>query len=227
MDSLKITFTLLILIVSGTFIAQEEVSKKDNFLTVESQYLLRKDSNYVPNVKFRYFLGDKGAVRLKMSYAYNSSKKEIFEISGDGVGTLERINDLLRVSLGYEKHFPHDKFTSYVGGELIMASGKKDVYGSRTDSSSYIPDYNFSTKIPVNQVGGQLFTGIDVNVYEGLYIGTEIGLNYLVSQQKRGEYKGEDGSSTTAATVTEKIPAVINKKFYLGSIGLIRIGWKF
>lgn len=209
--------------------SQEAKEKKENnnHLKVETQFLLRNDSAYTPNIKFRYFINDKGAVRLASSYSFSSNKIELFETSGDGVGTLERINELFRLSIGYEKHFVHEKFASYVGGELLFGVGRSDIYGSRTDSSSFVPDFDFSSKTPISQFGVQLFTGVDIKIYEGLYIGTEIGVNFLNSQQKRGAYKAEDGSSTTAATIEESIPAITNKSFSVGGIGLIRLGWKF
>ncbi len=196
-------------------------------VAMETQFNIFQDSAYTPNLKLRYFFADQGALRLTLGYNYSSVANEIHETNGDGVGTLEDLTSAFNMGIGYEKHFAHEKFTSYVGGELLFGVGKLEQYGSRTDSITFVPDYNYSIKRPTSSIGVGLFTGVDVNVFDGFYIGTEIGVNFMKHSIKRGEFKAEDGSSTTASEVTESIPAVTTKNFSVVNAGVIRVGWRF
>lgn len=198
-------------------------------LSAETQFRLinLNDESYVPNLKFRYFFSEKGALRATLNYSSINSKVEIDEADGEGVGTVEKSNSLLDFSLGYEKHFRDGKVSPYFGGELKISTGNINEFGSRTDSVDFIPNYNYSSKIPVLGFGVHFFTGVDVDVYKNLYVGTELGLAYQSIQQKRGAFNVKDASSLTDPDVTTNIAAVTNSSFKLVNLGVLRLGWKF
>ncbi|MCT4580513.1 MAG: hypothetical protein N4A35_03775 [Flavobacteriales bacterium] len=203
--------------------------KKEKALTAETQFRLVNlgDDSYVPNLKLRCFISEKSALRTTINYHSLTSKVEINEVDGEGVGTVEKNNSLLTLSLGYEKHFRDGIISPYVGGELKVSTGNNNEFGSRTDSVDFIPNYNYSSKVPVTGFGVHLFTGVDIDLYKNLYVGTELGLAYQSLQQKRGEFNVKDASSLTDPDVTTSIAASTKTSFQLVNLGVIRLGWRF
>lgn len=198
-------------------------------LSAETQFRLINlaDDSYVPNLKFRYFFSEKGALRATINYTSLTSKLEIDEVDGEGVGTVEKANSLFEFSLGYEKHFRDGKVSPYFGGEVKVSTGKINEFGSRTDSIDFIPNYNYSSKVPVLGFGVHFFTGVDIDVYKNLYVGTELGLALQSLQQKRGSFNVQDASSLTDPDVTTNIASVTNSSFKLVNLGVVRVGWRF
>ena len=217
---------LLILISFGMFnqsFSQDTIGK----LTFETRYQLRQDSTYGPNLQIRYFFTKNSALRIGLAYQYSSVLREINEVGGDGVGTVEKLNDMLSFNIGYEKHFRKNKVSPYIGGELQFGVGKNEEYGSRTDSVIFITDYNYSVKKPISQFGVHVFSGVDFYVFDNLYIGTELGVLFSTVQSKTGEFKITDQSSLTDPEIKTSIPSVKTKSFGVANVGMIKVGWRF
>jgi len=217
---------LLILISFGIFnqsFSQDTIGK----LTFETRYQLRQDSTYVPNLQIRYFFTKNSALRIGLAYQYSSVLREINEVGGDGVGTVEKLNDMLSFNIGYEKHFRKNKVSPYLGGELQFGVGKNEEYGSRTDAVIFIADYNYSIKKPIGQFGVAVFSGVDFYVFDNLYIGTELGVLFSSIHAKAGEYKITNESSLTDAEIITGIPSVKTKSFGIANVGMIKVGWRF
>ncbi len=198
-------------------------------MTAEAQFNLvqLKGDSYVPNLKFRYFLSEKTALRFGLNYSSIKNKIEINELAGKGVGSVEKINSLLDFSIGFEKHFRDEKVSPYWGGEFKINTGNINEYGSRTDSVTFIPNYNYSSKVPVFGFGLHVFTGVDIDLYKNLYIGTELGLAYQSLQEKKGIFNVKDASSLTDPDVSTDIAAKKTTTFRLVNMGIIRLGWRF
>jgi len=196
-------------------------------LAIETNFLLRADSTYTPNLRLRYFLNENSAIRTNISYQYSDVTNEILETNGEGVGTLEHLNSLISISLGYEKLWTKDKFRPYLGIDFCFQSGKNEIYGNRTDSLSFIADFKFTSKTPISGFQTTLFSGVDVFIYDGLYFGTELGFRYSSLTYKRGEFTTEDASSSTAASTSIPLSEITYKNFGLTPVGLIRLGWNF
>lgn len=205
--------------------AQEEDERK---LSFETQFdIFSRNGNIIPNLKARYFFSSENVLRTTFSFQYNDAVREILENNGSGVGSVQKTNSLATFSIGYEKHFSTDKFSPYIGGELIFGFGNNSTFGSRTDSVVFVSSFNYSSQQRVNQFGFGIFTGIDIPIYKGLFCGTEIGYMFLSSNLQRGEFKTENSASTTNATTLDVIPSVKSKSFSLVNMGVVRVGWKF
>ena len=215
---------IIILLTNLTF-GQEE-SKK---LTTETQFNLvnLKGNSYVPNLKIRYFLSEKTALRFNLNYSSTKTKRDVNELDGEGVGSVEKSNALLDFSLGFEKHFRENKVSPYFGGEFTISTGNINEFGSRTDSVTFIPNYNYSSKVPVFGFRIHFFTGVDVDLYKNLYIGTELGLAYRTLQEKKGVFNVKDASSLTDPDISTSISAKKSTTFQLINMGIIRLGWRF
>jgi len=196
-------------------------------LTFETRYQLRQDSTYLPNLNIRYFFKENSALRIGLAYQYFSVLREIKELDGDGLGTVEKLNDMFRFNIGIEKHFKKNNVSPYLGGELQFGIGKKEEYGTRTDSVIFIADYNYSVKKPISHFGVYVFSGVDFYVFDNLYIGTELGVLFSAAQSKTGEFKITDESSLTDPEIITSIPSVKTKSFGVANVGMIKVGWRF
>ncbi|MDG2227562.1 MAG: hypothetical protein P8L20_07485 [Flavobacteriales bacterium] len=217
---------LLIFISFGMLIqsfSQDSIGK----LSFETRYQLRQDSAYVPNLNIRYFFADNSALRVGLAYQYSSILREIKEVDGDGVGTVEKLNDLFAFNIGFEKHFRKNNVSPYLGVELQFGFGKNEEYGSRTDSIIFIADYNYSIKKPISQFGVHVFSGVDFYVFDNLYVGTELGILFSSIYFKTGEYKITDESSLTEPEIITSIASVKTKTFGVANVGMIKVGWRF
>ena len=175
----------------------------------------------------RFIFSNHHVLRSNLMFNYANSKREILESNGNGVGSVENVSQNLLMSLGYEYVFNVDKLRPYLGVELLLGVGKDEVYGSRTDSIIFVSDFNYSSKVASNNIGIGVFSGFDFVIYDGLYIGTEFGFQFLSTKSSRGEFKQMDASSTTAPEIVTSIPENKNSVFGSSGIGVIRVGWFF
>ena len=231
MNNIKTFLPLALLLIFQGFSAQEdhvnEPVQSPDFL-LESQFYPRLNTGvFEPNLKARIVFSGEHVLRSNLTFQYNSNKFEILEQNGNGVGSVESIGQNLQISIGYEYLFKNDKFSPYLGFELITGFGKNEQYGSRTDSIIFVSDLNYSSKVPSSQIGIGLFSGFDFSIVDGLYIGTEIGFQYISTKNARGEFRLMDASSSTASDVTTSIPENQQKSMGVSGVGVIRLGWKF
>ena len=231
MNNIKTFLPLALLLIFQGFSAQEdhvnEPDKSPDFL-LESQFYPRLNTGvFEPNLKARIVFSGEHVLRSNLTFQYNSNKFEILEQNGNGVGSVESIGQNLQISIGYEYLFKNDKLSPYLGFELITGFGKNEQYGSRTDSIIFVSDLNYSSKVPSSQIGIGLFSGFDFSIVDGLYIGTEIGFQYISTKNARGEFRLMDASSSTASDVTTSIPENQQKSMGVSGVGVIRLGWKF
>ena len=223
---MKKTF-ILISIIGFISVLQAQEERK-GFETETQFYLFQPQSNtYTPNLKIRYFLSPMIAIRTTFNYEMHITKHEINEVDGSGVGSVENTNKLINFSIGVEKHFQEERISPYFGAELKVMTGRNDEFGSRTDSLVFIPNINYSKKVPVVGYGVHFFTGVDVDVYKSLYIGTELGFLYQTLNYKRGVYNVQNSTSLTDASVDVPIPSRRITTFNLVNMGVVRIGWRF
>ncbi len=217
--------TLLLIITGVTSIsAQEENEKK---ISLETQFALINTTTINPNLKFRYFFSEQNALRIGLNFEYFDQTQEVLELDGEGVGTIQSVSANNVIALGFERHKKNNKISPYLGGVLKFGFGKQNEFGSRTDSLVFINDFNYKTEVATGSFGLHLFTGVDITIYEGLFIGTEIGYQFTSAKNKRGAYNTTDASSTTNSSTTTAIPEYKTKSFSLINMGIIRIGWRF
>lgn len=220
-------FVLSILLLSFSLTGLSQDSDFNKF-SLESQFTVFNSNAVVtPNLKFRYLSESGNVFRTTLNASYTDLTTEILEVDGDGVGSVQTTNSSFVLGLGYEKHLSIDKVSPYIGGSILIGAGKNSTYGSRTDAAVFINDFNYNSKINTSYFGVHLFTGVDVTIYKGLFLGTEIGYKFISLRDKRGEYNTTDASSTTNSETTTAIPEKKSKSFSLVNMGVLRVGWKF
>ena len=172
--------------------------KIKNWFSVEGQiYPSFVQDFYKPKIKIRMNLNEKFALRLNMDFNSNKDYKEILQANGSGIGSVEKITSIYQFSLGFEKLRKLEKSLLYSGFEGVFGFGKDDEYGSRTDSISYVSDFNYNYKRPFRNIGLRVFFGADYFLKSNIYIGTEFGGLIVKSIHNNSSYQTIDESSVT------------------------------
>lgn len=216
------------LIIILTLSITSKAQSTDKQHSLETQFdIFTKSGAITPYLKYRYFINENSVLRSTLLIHYSSKTESILQSNDVGVGSIQRINSMTNFALGYEHHLSDERLSPYIGIELMVGTGKNDVFGLRTDSLVFVNTLNYSSKRRINQFGVGIFTGVDFELYKGLFIGTEIGFSIINTNYKEGEFRVDDSASSTAATTTTKIPEIKFNTFSLVNIGTVRVGWKF
>ena len=224
----KINLFLCFILVIGDLMGQD--STVSNSFIIESQvYPNWNNDEYKPALKLRLVLKESHVLRSNLSISNQKTYREIFSNTGpsDGVGSVENIYQFFSFSFGYEHLNSYNRINVYNGLEGVFGVGRDHTYGSRTDSSTFVADLNYNTKVPLQHIGLKVFSGIDFNITKNLYVGTEIGMLLLKTQRKTGTNQVLDESSTTSNDVTTSISSSSSTNLSFSSLGCIRLGWRF
>lgn len=223
---MKTILSSLLIIAGSILYAQDDTTNRN--ISIETQFDIFSKSNTAGNnLKIRYHFNEKSILRTNWGFSYSSVTDELLETDGDGVGTIETVQSSNMISLGYEHHISVDKISPYLGGSIGYGFGNNSIYGSRTDGTTFVNDFNYKSIQKTSALKVYLFTGFDLTLYKGLYFGSEIGFAYLNSKDHRGELTTEDASSTTDSSTSTPIPEKKSTSFSLINMGVIRVGWKF
>ena len=106
-----------------------------------------------------------------------------------------------------------------MGGEIgLWTSTAK----TKTDNTEN--DDKTETKRPGLGFGVNVFTGVDVYLCKGLYLGFELGLGYDSMNYKRGTTTTVSGSTTTE---TDGTTSNLQSRFGFHATPSLRVGWNF
>ena len=225
---IMVLITLFLNYCNNSFFAQDSLAKTKKTISVEGQiYPSLNTDAYTPNLKFRLNLNNSSALRINADMNRVVDYKEILEIGGDGVGSVEKINSMYQFSLGYEKQKRLKKSLVYSGFEGVIGIGKNDEYGSRTDSISFVSSSNYNYKRPVQNLGLRVFFGGEYYLKSNIYLGTEFGFLVSKTTYKNGTYQALNDASVSFADVTEKIPNTSKSEMLFSGLGVIRVGFVF
>lgn len=177
-------------------------------------------------LKVRYFVSDKDALRLKVSFKSTNSKytdEDLDEETGSNNNDLYKYTmGNFSIDLGYERHFNLGKrLDAYLGGSIGLgknfASTQIDTYRKTiSDNGRYITEYsstgelkngaitNLNGNIDIFKaaerasfnVNAAIFAGLDCYIYKGIYIGTELGLGCSSLKSLKMEYDGTTSRET-------------------------------
>ena len=157
--------------------------------------------------KVRLHLNEKMAVRLKLGLNTSTDKDVTY---------YESPTDQKE----YERNSKESITTfSYVGCEIgLLTSTAK----TKTDNTEN--DDKTESKRPGLGFGVNVFTGVDVYLCKGLYLGFELGLGYDSMNYKRGTTTTVSGSTTTE---TDGTTSNLQSRFGFHATPSLRVGWNF
>ena len=203
-------------------------------------------------LKFRYFVTDKDAIRLKLGFNLdhsNFTNKEEGETQADYTSTEFKYNvGDFRLDAGYERHFDISKRVNvYVGGSFgftrhfastkletvsneLSTTFKGEITNGAITPDSKADELDIENMLPaVNDraywgINAAIFTGLDFYVYKGLYVGTELGLKLENRKSSKMTYRAVADKTNYLEETTDK--AITTKvKTYIEPV--LRLGWTF
>ena len=224
---LSITNLILISSLLTTVSGQDTINDKDNWLSFEGQvYPSFNGDNYRPQFKIRLNFNEKSALRLNTSFQRKVDYKEIYESGGQGVGSVDKISSMYQFSIGYEAQKKLANTLIYSGIEGLFGFGRNDEYGSRTDSVTYISNFNYNYKQPVQSLGVRLFMGGEYYIKPNIYIGTEFGLMLIKTTYQNRTYETIFDSSGNSS-VSVDMPKNSSSTLLFSGLGMLRVGFIF
>lgn len=187
-----------------------------------------KNSFQLDALKLRYFLNEKNAVRVNVGLGIKSNK----DYNNNEVTYTKVTNYKWSIDLGYEKHYSiAPRMDIYFGYELgiqkeieeTTLKTYKDQIVTPGNSSSSSTKSKYNSNSEKNDYFGcrtTAFTGFDLYVYRGLYLGTELGLRF--ARTKKGETIKKTGNDKEII----KDPDT-NTSLGFFAVPSIRLGWTF
>ncbi len=172
--------------------------------------------------KIRLHLNENMAVRLKLGLNTNSTKTTTFTQNGeDEIEEYERATQTkFSIMPGFEYHFTkYERISPYVGGEIGLST---TMTKTKTDNSE--TDFKTESKRPGLGFGINVFTGVDVYLCKGLYLGFELGLGYDSTNTQRGSATTTSGSNTNEVKGNQ---ADLTTNFGFQATPSLRVGWCF
>ena len=188
-----------------------------------------------PALRARFFFNDKIALRLQLGIGDGSGlamaeTNNFDEAGGDGVGVQKINRTALNIQIGAEYHFiGTQKLDPYAALGITFGMGSQKVEGNMVDPNFGSPVYNefvsYDGKGGYGVFGASLALGADFYFVENVYLGLELGLGFGTRNAK----ESESNSTVTmgGSTVTTSSTTSGNKRAYLGTQAMFRLGWRF
>lgn len=173
--------------------------------------------------KVRLFLNETFVVRLSLGLGVNSTNVITYynDVNGkEQERDTKTSTPVFSLFPGIEYHFnKYERIFPYVGGELGILAGSTKVNQDNSENEDYT-----KTKNPRFGFGINVFTGVDVYLCKGLYLGAELGLGYAFVNVGRGTAETSVGGVITKAdgNTSQK-----ENNFGFHVNPALRVGWHF
>lgn len=225
---MKKLFLSLVAVMALTVAVQAQDDIKAGSVSLEVQFL---PANNVPiqldYLRARYFLSENMAVRVGFLLNRYAESDENTNTATPPVTEIESYSHLtFGFFPGIEMHFPvGERLSPYVGAEIGFMSKSSsseiqnvnNVSGVNISSSGIWVD---GTNQAYSSFGLNLVTGMDFYIYQGLYMGVELGLGFE-------SFGFKDFSITSGATTVTTTSNAKQSSLGLNTVNAIRLGWKF
>ncbi|OUT71135.1 MAG: hypothetical protein CBB76_04875, partial [Crocinitomicaceae bacterium TMED16] len=102
----KLILLFGVVLTTGSLLAQKPSSDDANF-SLEGMINYSGDTGFqwnAPNLRMRYFVNDKIAARAEVTLGSTSSSTNVYELGGDGSGTIDLSSTQWAIGLGAEYH---------------------------------------------------------------------------------------------------------------------------
>lgn len=222
-------------LISTTTFAQKATT--DNPFSLEGSMSLNNGLSWqAPTVRARYFVNDNIAVRASVGLGDGlgtaMSESHSFYENADGtgaVGTLDISRSSWNAQVGAEYHLSGtDRMSPYFSAGINFGGGSSTGVTTDTDGTMYAAGLAGEQTGSASMFGVGLGAGMDFYVFENIYVGVELGLNY-------GRYTNSDITTTgsmpaggTTVTTTSVEPGSSASYLNTGAgNAAVRLGWRF
>lgn len=205
-------------------------------MTLESQFSLNMGGTNgftTPEIRYRYFLNEGMAARVRLNISSNSNSRDIVNPGNkDETGTITNSNFGFNLGLGLEKHLGGtEKLSPYFGGELMFGfAGANQTTG---DGSSNGTSWTGKGDKYETSGGGTTTFGLagvfgaDYYFTNSIYIGGEMGWGFGYSSTA----EQKDKSTPNGVTGVESTLSNASSGLSLGMMNFattaVRFGIKF
>lgn len=223
----KLLTLLSAVVISGSVMAQKPSSD-------DSKYSLEGMINYsdmgfewnAPNLRMRYFINDNIAARVTLGFSSASETMNVYEAGGSGTGTIDMGSMGWSLGLGAEYHLSGtDRLSPYFSAGLSFGGISTTEDWSNSDGADYMADMTASVESSGSTLGLGIGAGVDYYIFDNIYIGMEMGLNWGSYTDGGGSTSITAGGTTTDIT-TESSGSQSALSLGGGNMGF-RIGWRF
>lgn len=186
-----------------------------------------------PAIRFRYWVTENIAARV--TFGVDNTTNNFTVNNGPDLdsanGTYKTMDNNWTASLGGEYHFAGtDRLSPYAGVDISFGGGTDKTEG--TDASgpaTYNAGYTEETSTPYSTFGFSLVAGTDYYFAENFYVGLELGLYWMSTTLKEGEFTVDDtnpgpSASSTGIMREEDKFSDLNT---MAPTGNFRLGWRF
>ncbi len=186
-----------------------------------------------PQLKFRYFLQDKFAIRAGINLSQNATNNKIYEAApGGGTGSAKTSNTVIGLNAGIEKHFSGTgRLSTYVGGDVsFQAVGAMYKWDNTANGTTYANGESrtvHGTDGTINSsigLGLRAVTGADYYFVDKVYLGAEMGWGFMAMHDGKVKQDITTGGVSTSTTVNSA-----GGSFHLAPMltAGVRIGYRF
>lgn len=187
----------------------------------------------LPQLRYRYFLSDRFAIRGTLNAATNSTVENVYSnpVNFDGkVGTRTVIDRSWGLQGGLEYHPSGAKRVSpYFGAVAGIGAGRgKELWKDYNQDAAGDGIYEFQTTASLNapffSYNFGAVAGVDIYLIENLYMGLE--LNWLMNVRNNRIVEFEIESLAGSAKVN-LAPADRKVSTNFSALPTVRVGWRF
>lgn len=225
----KIMIFVSALTLSGSMFAQKPAAS-------DSKYSLEGMINYdlingaswnAPNLRARYFVSDNIAARITLGMGSTDTTSNVYENSpGTGSGSIKDKTMGWSLGLGGEYHLKGtEKLSPYFSAGLMFGGNSNKSIGTDALYGSYSKGNSFDRKTSSSMFGLGVGAGFDYYVMKNIYLGLELGLNWMKYSDKGGE-ESNTISGTTTTTDIKSTGSTSGMNLGGGNLGF-RLGWRF
>lgn len=244
----KLVFSLA-LVFGATSIAQAQYKPEAGAKNLEVNFApLGGTPVSIPGIKFRSFNANNNALRLGVFIGYQNSSRvtqeEDFDDDNEQIALelMEKSNSFtIAIQPGYEWHMAGtERLSPYTG---VFANIGYTSNTETTESQTVVGDFGDTDLFLADQVdksgtlnlGLNLVAGFDYYFAQNLYIGSEIGFGFAMSNDLKNKTTVNstrpNSDNTAFIQYSEETEGVMNntKGMQIGPnvVGQIRVGWIF
>jgi hypothetical protein len=223
---MKKTVLLLIAVIATCLMSFGQFKPESGFTTELQFSPFAADPFSTMGISGRYFINENMAIRLNLDFGVSTDKEVTVGTGSMKDAITKTTNTNFGITPGFEYHFgKFERVSPYVGAKIgFETSSEKRVEDDPNDGGSKDVTKNW------NGTGQNHFTfgvgvGTDVYIWQGLYVGAEVGFGLRTTSFKDGKMTSTPVSGS--GTTNEQI----NKDSGIG-VGFraeprIRLGWCF
>ena len=232
----KVIMIIGAIVFSTTLFAQDSEGS-DNPWTLEGAINYNSTDGLTfssPSVRARYFVKDNIAVRADLSFGFNSGSEFFYENADGtgGMGSIYQESSNWSMMLGGEYHLGGtEKLSPYFSAGVMFGGSSAGLSSTDVDDvdptlASYMAGMTTAGDQSNNMIGFGIGAGMDYYVWNNVYVGLEIGLNWT-----RWTYGDLTGSATIdmggVSTTSDYVVGGSEETGISTAAGAIRLGWRF